>query len=508
MIDFRNAVRMPAELRDWSPLWRVVVIAIGVGIFGCLAYLAFLLALGSTGCLVFNWGFFGSFCGTKTGIALSIAVLVLPIAAYLGIKRPMLFPVAMYAFLVPLDSFLNLTSGGTITKLLAIICAGVIVLRLLRTGTFSKPGLGTLLWFFYFTYATASILWAFLPDKIEFAFYTTFAQLLIFYLAIAMMPITEEEFRILNGAFIIGAMAATGVSYYLYNSGNAALINEGRLKAHLEGGNGIASDQFSASLIFPMALAMMGALRQGWNRLKLANLAAVGVMLIGQFIVGSRGGILGDGFVMAWFLLKSKYRGQIVGVGIFGFVMSLVVPSAIWARFLTPDPTGGSNRVAIWHVAWSAFKHRPIFGQGFGNFHEIYDHYFLTVFQPFTANWDRASHSLVVGTAVELGIVGVGLMLLAWFTNFKLVSGITKTSKFYDLRIAVEGGIIGMFVSALFVDIMLNKWTWWAFTTAAFVRTLWLRERAAQSESLPEEAAPEPAPLLAPRPALEMLRGR
>jgi hypothetical protein len=35
--------------------------------------------------------------------------------------------------------------------------------------------------------------------------------------------------------------------------------------------------------------------------------------------------------------------------------------------------------------------------------------------------------------------------------------------RFYDLRIMIEGGIFGTFVNALFVHIMLQKFTWWMF---------------------------------------------
>ena len=236
--DYRRATR------NWAPFWRWFLIGLGVAIFGCLAYLALFAALGNPGCKVFNTVFLAPYCGSKVGIAMGVAVMFFPLAAYFGIKRPLIFPVALYAFLVPSDSFLNLTSAGTITKLLAIICAFVIVLRIVRNRNIVKPGLGTVLWFFYYTYATASIFWAFLPDDVLFQLYVTFSELLLFYLALAVMPITEQEFRILTVAYILGAMASTVFAYETFVSGAANTINEGRLKAHFDNQNQINSDIF------------------------------------------------------------------------------------------------------------------------------------------------------------------------------------------------------------------------------------------------------------------------
>ena len=70
----------------------------------------------------------------------------------------------------------------------------------------------------------------------------------------------------------------------------------------------------------------------------------------------------------------------------------------------------------------------------------------------------------------------------------------------FDVRIALEGALLGLFVSSMFLDIMYRKYVWLAFMLVALTRSFALeharRERvvtaARVAEVVPEPASPPP----------------
>jgi hypothetical protein len=158
------------------------------------------------------------------------------------------------------------------------------------------------------------------------------------------------------------------------------------------------------------------------------------------------------------------------------------------ARWALAQQNGGAGRVAIWKVGWLAFKQNWLFGAGYGNFPFAYDRAFINVFESFYAEWHRASHNILLNAAVELGVIGLVLLLLAWYGQFRLLRFIPEGDVRYPLRLALEGTLIALFVSGLFADIMIEKYVWLAFMLVVLTRN-----------AAPVAAAqPSPRPLAAP----------
>jgi O-antigen ligase len=147
---------------------------------------------------------------------------------------------------------------------------------------------------------------------------------------------------------------------------------------------------------------------------------------------------------------------------------------------LKPDPSGGSGRVEIWKVGLAALKDHWLLGAGFGNFPQIYNKYFLTVFNQYYEHWSRAPHNIILQAWVEIGIIGLATMLWGWWTTFKSVDHIPKGHALYDWRIAYEGGIGGTFFAAIFVGVMLYKFTWFSYTLTLLFRQISMRRIAAE----------------------------
>jgi hypothetical protein len=113
-------------------------------------------------------------------------------------------------------------------------------------------------------------------------------------------------------------------------------------------------------------------------------------------------------------------------------------------------------------------------GVGIGSYRAAYEAAYLRVFQ--TPQFHTASqdpHNLLIQTGVELGVIGLVLVLGAWAIQLTSLRAIPPTSPLYDLRCAVEAATIALFVTALSVDLMNFKFTWLCFYLAFLTRSAW-----------------------------------
>jgi hypothetical protein len=377
---------------------------------------------------------------------------------------------------------------------------------IIRKRSIAKPGIAPVMWIGYFLWSTATLLWAINNGTVIITYYTTFTELVVLFLAFVITPIDEKEFNMLFAAFIIGSCIAAIFGAIVFHSG--AYLNQGRLKAHFDSANKLSSDFFSCSMVFPIGVAVMSALRARWGIKKIAFLIAFCILLIGQYVSGSRGALVGDAAAIGYFFWMNRYRAQLVFVTVSGLLVSLIYP-AVWLRFVTPDTHGGDNggsgRIPIWKVGFAAWKHYWLFGAGIGNFPAAYNQYFLSVWNTFYTGWNRGPHNIIVEAAVEIGIFGLAFLCLGWWTTFRSLSHIPIGHRFYDLRIMIEGGIFGTFINALFVHIMLQKFTWWMFAITVMAGTMtrgvMARERVILSDEV--QAGPTPAIALPAPPVLE-----
>ncbi len=488
-------------MTPWT--WFGLVLAVGVYVY--LVACAFELALSDQGCRL-AFGLLSGWCGSKTGIAMAIAVVLVPPALIFAIKRPWIFPMALYALLVPSDSYLNLTSGGTVTKLaggMALLAALFWVARKRRV---ANPGISATMFIGYFIWGTASLLWAVSVDVDVLSYYATFVMLVSLYLSFVILPVDEEEFKFMLGAFIVGSCIAAIFGAIVFSSGQ--YLNQGRLKGHFDTENHLSSDYFAASMVFPIGAVVMSALRERWGFKKIMYLLAFGTLMVGQYVVGSRGAIVADAATIGYFFWKDRYRAQLAFVSICGLLVSFMYPD-VWARFIAPDReganNGGSGRIPIWKVGLVAVKHYWLFGAGLANFPIVYNKYFLTVWNTFDANWNRGPHDTLLEVVVELGVVGTIFLCLGWWYTFKAVDFIPKGHRLYDMRIMIEGGVFGTFVAGVFVHIMHQKFTWWMFALVIAARTMASGIIRAERTQLAvhERAGPSELTALPPAPTLE-----
>jgi O-antigen ligase len=233
----------------------------------------------------------------------------------------------------------------------------------------------------------------------------------------------------------------------------------------------IDPNHFGNALLFPLAIITMWALRSRSIAAKLVGIAGIALLTVAILLSGSREALAGVLLILAYYLLRSRYRLQLAIAAAAIFAVATTVQTSVWLRFASVLDTGGSGRTSIWAVALEAAKHRPVHGFGIGNFQQAYDLYYLAVHQTYPFGFSSPAHSLVLHYLVELGFVGLALIALFFWSEFRSLRHIGKSGELRDYRIAMEGSLIAIAFVSLTIDLFTYKYAWLVFFMIALMRS-------------------------------------
>lgn len=401
------------------------------------------------------------------------ALLVVPYLVYLAFVRPMQFPYGLYVLLVPFDNLLSAGKIGTITKLLGIVAGIFIVLWIAKKRPSLVPPTASVTLLAALTaWIFASTFWS-LDASAALGVLPTYVGLFILYLAIVFAPVSVADFRSLLGCAAVGGLAAAAYgAHAFYQNPPTADLSSMRLVVQTASSS-IDSNHFANSLLLPAAIVLMWALRTPRIGAKIAGLAGMALFTVAIISSASRQGLLGLGLIVAYFIVRSKYRLQLViATGVLG-VLAASVKTMVWVRFADALASGGSGRTGIWAVAAEAAKHRILQGYGIGNFAQAYDVFYLSVPESYRYpyGYDSPAHSILFHYLVELGIVG--LLLIAWFfwTEFRSMHAIKPDNALYDYRIVFEASMIALVFVSTTIDLFTYKYAWLILALVALLRT-------------------------------------
>jgi O-antigen ligase len=231
----------------------------------------------------------------------------------------------------------------------------------------------------------------------------------------------------------------------------------------------INSDHFSAALVLPIALAIVAALHnRGWRKAFYAGIVLI--VLGGIFVSGTRGSLIAVGVMCVYLAVFYGYRRQIAAIALAGLAFSAAFPN-MWMRFLDPSQGEAGGRYGIWAIAWDAFKQHWLIGIGTSQFRLAYAESYLRIpTSSMNAPWFEDAHNIIASNGVELGIIGLVLVLAAWFYQVRVARNVTRFSPLFHVRMALEAACVGLFINALSLDIMWYKYLWIAFTLGVLVR--------------------------------------
>jgi exopolysaccharide production protein ExoQ len=433
--------------------------------------------------------------GSKTQLVECMVLAVLPILTYLAITRPFIFPFAFFVIAVPVDNLLGITNlysnsnalmgqtqhVATVTKVLGLLSGVAFSLWLVRTRKFVKPPTAAILSIVLLIWMGLSVLWALDPNT-ALQSLTTYAELIILFFVVSIMPVNSVDFAAFVGAVIFGALCTGAYSVYQYyagggiahfNFGQAVINTLHQLKGEQAG---IDPNALSAAFLLPIALVMTAFLSRKWSWVKIGLGIVLAVLLAGIFVTASRGGVVALLVMFGYMMVRSRYGKQVFTVCLVALTASVVkalsggAQASVWGRFADAARTGGSGRTSIWRVGWDAFKHHFLLGAGVGNFPTAYDQSYIRVFEFYNQGWHRVSHDTPLGLAVELGLIGLIIGCLGAYWQFRMLNFISKANPLYDLRVGLESAFVGLFVASIFLWILPGKYTWVTFELIAVTR--------------------------------------
>lgn len=426
--------------------------------------------------------------GSTSAMTMLLAAALIPVAALTAATRPLIFPYGLYLLLVPFDNLLGAGHFGTLTKLLGILTTVCLAIWCLRTRRFAVPGPAALPLILLTGWIALSTFWA-IDQSAALSLVPTYAGLAALYLLLAATPLNLKTYRLLvAGVMISGVIsAAYGANAFFHDPAlRVQALVDRRLVLHA-GDIIIDPNHFANAMLFPAAALIVTALRTRYITLKMLCIGGTGLIAAAIALSGSREGMIGLGLILLYLLIFSGRRKQIAVVAALAVAATFFTQSSIWLRFASVFASGGSGRTAIWGVGWQAFKHGWLVGFGIGNFPNVYDRYYLQVYQAYSNGFTSPAHNIVMHYLVETGIIGMALV--GWFLweQVRSLRFIGRDDPLYDDRMMLESAMIAILFCALSIDLFHYKYTWLLFAAAAQLRSIALTMRATAS-SLPQRS--------------------
>lgn len=393
-------------------------------------------------------------------------LLALP---YISVRYPVIFPLGLYAFLIPFDNVMWLNVGGTVTRYLGILVivafgANRIVVA---KGRLLKPSHVVWGWATFLALAGLSTLWAVAPHETLSSLFTITGLFLIYFL-VGVYPFTERDYSLLTKLIITGSTIA---AIYVLVSHLRGITFPHSVRASLILGAGRTTDpnHLAASLILPLLLSFEWNVESRGVQKMLALASAV-VIASGIFLTGSRGGMLGAAIALLVFFWRIRHRVRLRSITatflsavlLAGLILSFIpAPHQFIAR-LNPETlieSGGVHRFYIWRVGFKAFLYRPLDGYGYNNFPYAYELFRDVVpgnYLPY-----RAAHNIYLQTFAELGLIGGLLLLFIVWQHWRLVRRLARRNR---LAIPLEAAFAGVMVTSATLGTLNYKYFWLLFT--------------------------------------------
>lgn len=402
----------------------------------------------------------------KIAAALLGLLVLLPLVLLKAVRsRIPVYLLAAYAASVPFADLLATNAGPTFTKILGGLTGMTLLWSIAatqRSVPVSKPFIAL---FVLTMYLGATIFWAIDPAQAVNGFFTYLSPIVLF-AVIALFPFSIKDVKIIVAATIAGALLAAIYGDQLFWQGSA--VAGARLYIGWNAASSIDPNEFATALLVPIAVSLTMFVRTRAVLAKLSWLTALAALLSGFAVSGSRGATLGFVAMVMFLSWRTRYKSQIIGVCVITALAIIASPTG--QRFMESDLSNGSGRADVWKIGIASLKQYWLAGAGVGNFNQAYMQYFLSVpHQPI--QWDRVAHSIFVGTAVELGIVGFALVMYFWYLQFNELARVRGNTWIVDLCTALRAGLLALFIAGFSLSIMTAKYTWLAFSLVAVVRS-------------------------------------
>jgi O-antigen ligase len=391
------------------------------------------------------------------GVATFLNQLLLAAAAAAGaavlafaVRRPLPL-LLVYIAAIPFENAGPLEIVGSTTKIVGLAFAAAYLLhrgRSLRLGLPGFWGWALIIWI------AASPLWA--VDRSS-AFSLALTQVQLFAITVLVADLVRqrsETTQLIAWTYTVSATVtgAIGIVNYLVNR---SALPDGRAEAFA----GQGAPQLAAMLVPAFLWCAWIALR----RVSLLAIVCGWISGLAIIVSGTRSAwvAVAAAFLLAFLpRLSAPRRRLLIGAILLGSVTLLVLPGVgdvLVERTATAIASGGTGRTAIWAVGLESVPDHPLMGIGFGQFPTVITpenvRSIALPVQTDVVDAPIGPHNLVVGTIVELGVVGVLLLFgFAW----RLLGSAAE----WDPAFAVQSIVLAFAVQSLFLGIFNLKQVW------------------------------------------------
>ena len=453
----------------------------------------------------------------KLLVAVSVGALVLVLTPRL-VARPARTILPLYAATIPIGSGVKLPVPlphpfNSFSSLLGAIAIASVLAHLILHRRGRPPTLPVAFWLAFLAWVTFTVFWA--ADKGAAVSTLLVAVPLVFLMLLAaILPLGRHDELILRVSVILGGLLVGVYALMLVFTG-AGLAQRERGTERF----GVVSNpatghtnpnQVAASLLLPIAISLDLAIVsfsrfRHPRRWRLLGIAGTFVPLAAIVLTGSRGGVISTAVVVFLVFLfwyqrpetKRLVHALVVRIAVVsvllacGLYVAVTIPSnGLIANVLESEPiqrfvlrgTDPTGRDEIWRTGLDACKVMCGRGAGLGNFPAVFTDFFpFSGVVEITKPGDRNSHNTYLALAVDTGMVGLSLFLLAILMEWRALSA----SHMYAYAPFLKAAMIGLLVANLFEDQLWFKYFWIVFLFVRVAETA--GSAAADSSAQPHE---------------------
>jgi len=426
------------------------------------------------------------------------ALLAVALAAVFVVLNELLAGVCLFAFFAFLDYYYPnvVTLFGLLLAMswLAAVTAG----RLRGREFLSTHPAATALVALVPAWAAMSLLWAEASPPVTTAvvkYGVNGALFLILYTAVR----TRRHVLLVLAAFVASA-AYSAAAGLLVPAESAAGGDSDRIAGSIGDPNALAR-LLVAALVIATVLAALKDLSHPKRLLAGASAALCAAVLL---LTYSRGGLVALACALAAaFVFAGRWRAQVgvlaVAIALVGGGTYLAVASPEERERLT-EADGGSGRTDLWRVGWQIVQDQPVLGVGAGNFGEVSRRYLgeagLLRRGDLIFSTANVPHNTYLGTWVELGLVGLVLLLAVLvFSLSCLVRAARVSMRAGDvgMELLARGlfvALVGMLAADFFISEPYNKHLWLLLALGPAVLAVVRSREPAESTRMPPPLRP------------------
>ena len=355
---------------------------------------------------------------------------------------------------------------GTVTRLLGAPLLVAALVYLIKQRALPKPTVPLVWMFVFFAYCTLSVFWSIDPSTTASRLQTS-VQLMVMVGCLWIVTTSQARLNDIAFAYLAGVGYAVASLVALIVSLGDASAAFSRLSLGSFNPNYLAN-----TMACGLPLAWYLVVKHRSPLVRAASLLLIPSIVVGVLSTGSRGGLLaalvGCSFVLVTLTsAHRRYRWAVLAMVISAGVVAMdVLPAQTLERLASTAPalTEGdlNSREDIWRIGFLAWGERPWFGSGFGTFPAAITPY---------AGAARSPHNTFMNALVAMGIVGLALALLAFYSVLFYTSQLPKFE-----RMLIGALLLMMFMGHSANDNMYSKFTWFTHTWILSAQTIWSRE--------------------------------